>query len=258
MTILAAEKISVRRKNRLVLSDVDLAVERGELVGLLGPNGAGKTTLLKALTGLLPFTGRTVVDGREILSLAPEDRARRLAYLPQTADAHWPMPVRAVVALGRLPHQRRFHPPTPADRAAVDRAMAEADVTGIADRPLNALSGGELARVFLARALAVEAPVLLADEPVTHLDPGHQLAVLDLMVRQAAKGDAVVVVLHDLTLAARYCHRVCVLEQGRVIADGSPASVLDDSLLERTYGVRALRGRQGGQDFLLPWAVSER
>ena len=252
MTILAGENIGVSLKGRQVLHSVTVAAARGQMLGLLGPNGAGKTTLLKALAGLLPCSGQVAFEDRSIAALPPSERARRIAYLPQGTQAHWAMPVEEVVALGRLPHRERFAPLDNADRAAIERAMAEADVTNLTGRPLNALSGGERARVLLARALAVEAPVLLADEPIAHLDPGHQLAVLDLLRRRAEQGDAVIVVLHDLALAARSCHRICVLDQGHLVADGPP-TILDDGLLDRVYGVRALRGVARDLPYLLPW-----
>jgi len=253
MTILAGENIGVSLKGRQVLHSVTVAAARGQMLGLLGPNGAGKTTLLKALAGLLPCSGQVAFEDRSIAALPPSERARRIAYLPQGTQAHWAMPVEEVVALGRLPHRERFAPLDDADRAAIDQAMTEADVANLTGRPLNALSGGERARVLLARALAVEAPVLLADEPIAHLDPGHQLAVLDLLRRRAEQGDAVIVVLHDLTLAARSCHRICVLDQGRLVADGLPNAILDDGLLDRVYGVHAVRGMARNRPYLLPW-----
>ncbi len=253
MTILAGENIGVSLKGRQVLHGVTVAAARGQVLGLLGPNGAGKTTLLKALAGLLPCSGQVAFEDRPIAALPPSERARRIAYLPQGTLAHWAMPVEEVVALGRLPHRERFAPLDDADRAAIDRAMAEADVANLTGRPLNALSGGERARVLLARALAVEAPVLLADEPIAHLDPGHQLAVLDLLHHRAEQGDAVIVVLHDLALAARSCHRICVLDQGRLVADGLPNAILDDGLLDRVYGVRVVRGMARNRPYLLPW-----
>lgn len=253
MTILAGQNIGVVLKGRQVLNGVTVAAARGEVLGLLGPNGAGKTTLLKALAGLLPCSGQVAFEGQAVAALPPSERARRIAYLPQGTQAHWAMPVEQVVALGRLPHRERFAALGDADRAAINRAMEEADVGSLTGRPLNALSGGERARVLLARALAVEAPVLLADEPIAHLDPGHQLAVLDLLRRRAEKGDAVIVVLHDLALAARSCHRVCVLDHGSLEADGPPAAILDDGLLDRVYGVRTIRGMAQNQSYLLPW-----
>lgn len=252
MSILEAREVTLSLGGRRVLDHAALQVESGQVLGLLGPNGAGKTTLLKVLAGVLgPATVH--VDGTDAATLPPTERARRIAYLPQGSEIHWPMPVRDVVALGRLPHRAARDPAR--DRAAVARAMDEADVKGLADRPINTLSGGERARALLARALAVDAPVLLADEPVAHLDPGHQLQVLALLRRRARAGDAVVVVLHDLGLAARHCDRVMVMDRGRVVAQGAPAEILDDALLARVYGISVARGEHQGASFLLPWAA---
>jgi iron complex transport system ATP-binding protein len=253
---LRGDNLSARLSGRIILDGIDIVVRPGEVLGLLGPNGAGKSTLLKALAGLIPCTGTLTLDGQPLAPLSPERRARAIAYLPQGTQAQWPMPAAALVALGRHPHRGRFARLDETDRAAIRRAMVEADVLDLADRPLSTLSGGERARVLLARALAVEAPVLLADEPVAHLDPGHQLAVLDLLRRRAGRGDAVVVVLHDLSLAARSCDRVCLLDHGRRVAEGSPDMVLDDPALERVYGIRVARGNHRGQGFLVPWAVT--
>lgn len=258
MSILETHDLTLSLGGRQVLDCAGLRAVGGEVLGLLGPNGAGKTTLLKVLAGVLG-PARVVIDGTDAATLTAPQRARRIAYLPQGSDTHWPMAVRDVVALGRLPHRigwvsdRRIG--AERDRAAIDRALAEADVETLADRPMTALSGGERARVLLARALAVEAPVLLADEPVAHLDPGHQLQVLSLLRRRADAGDAVVVVLHDLTLAARHCDRVVVLDHGRVVATGKPQQVLDDALLAETYGIGVVRGEHLGARYLLPWST---
>ncbi len=250
MTMLETQGVCITLGGRKVLDNVGLRVGGGEMLGLLGPNGAGKTTLLKVLAGL---TGpaRVLLDGTDAGLLTPSQRARAVSYLPQGNDVHWPMPAIDVVALGRHPHG----PGNARDRDAIARALAETDSHSVAHRPVNTLSGGERARVLLARALAVEAPVLLADEPVAHLDPGHQLQVLALLRRRAEAGDAVVVVLHDLALAARFCHRVLVLDQGRVVADGRPAATLDDALLAGVYGITVLRGEYSGVPYLLPWAA---
>lgn len=250
MTMLEAQDVTIRLGGRTVLDRAALRVKGGEMLGLLGPNGAGKTTLLKVLAGLVG-PARVLLDGADAALLTPRQRARAVSFLPQGSDVHWPLPVADVVALGRHPHGADCV----RDRDAVARALAETDTQALARRPVNTLSGGERARVLLARALAVEAPVLLADEPVAHLDPGHQLQVLALLRRRADSGDAVVVVLHDLALAARHCHRVLVLDHGRVVADGLPATVLDDTLLARVYGVTAARGEHLGVPYLLPWAA---
>lgn len=250
MTMLEAQDVTIRLGGRTVLDRAGLRVKGGEMLGLLGPNGAGKTTLLKVLAGLVG-PARVLLDGADAALLTPRQRARAVSFLPQGSDVHWPLSVADVVALGRHPHGADCA----RDRDAVARALAETDTQALARRPVNTLSGGERARVLLARALAVEAPVLLADEPVAHLDPGHQLQVLALLRRRADSGDAVVVVLHDLALATRHCHRVMVLDHGRVVADGPPAAVLDDSLLAQVYGVTAARGEHWGVPYLLPWAA---
>lgn len=258
MSVLEAHDISITLSGRDVLSHVGIRIAAGEILGLLGPNGAGKTTLIKVLAGL---RGPAMVrlDGVDASRLPPTARARSVAYLPQGTDSHWPMRVRDVVALGRLPHRVAWaadrRGAQKRDQTAVHRALAETDVEALADRPMTALSGGERARVLLARALAVEAPVLLADEPVAHLDPGHQLQVLAMLRRRAQAGDAVVVVVHDLALASRHCDRVLVLDQGRVAAEGPPAQVLDDALLARVYNIQVARGEHRGAPYLLPWSA---
>ncbi len=238
--------LSLERQGIRVLTDIGISVMPGQMVGLLGPNGAGKSTLIRAMAGLQPCHG-VFLEGRDIRSWSARDRARRIAYLPQGADMHWPMTVAQVVALGRLPHGGRD------DSAAIARAMDQADVAALAHRPVTSLSGGERARVLLARALAVDAPLLLADEPAAHLDPRHQLRLLSLLADLARDGRMVMTALHDLSLAQRFCHRVVVLSQGKIAADGPPAQVLTDDLLARVYEIRVIRGSRDGQAFLLPW-----
>lgn len=258
MTTLEAYDVTVSLAGRQVLDHARLGVAGGEVLGLLGPNGAGKTTLIKVLAGLIG-SAMVRVDGIDAAGLPPFARARHVAYLPQGTDSHWPMRVRDVVALGRLPHRVAWaadrRTAQKRDQMAIRRALAETDVEALADRPMTALSGGERARVLLARALAVEAPILLADEPVAHLDPGHQLQVLTMLRRRAQAGDAVVVVLHDLALAARHCDRVLVLDRGRVVVEGPPALVLDDALLARVYNIQVARGEHLGTPYLLPWSA---
>jgi iron complex transport system ATP-binding protein len=252
MSILEARQLTVHIGGRKVLSEVSLAVKKGEILGLLGPNGAGKTTLLKSMAGLLDVSG-CFLGGLPVEAIPSSERAKRMAYLPQSCDSHWPMMVSDVVALGRLPHRDGHGRLREQDVRAVRDALAEVGAHSLAERRMNELSGGERARVLLARALAVEAAVLLADEPAAFLDAGHQLTVLQLLRRRADAGDAVVVVLHDLSAASRFCDRVAVLASGRVAADGSPANVLNDDFLARVFGIRVARGEREGIPFFLPW-----
>ena len=252
---LSAERITVRAQRKRILDGAHLTLERGELLGLIGPNGAGKSTLLRAIIGVQPYsTGRVCLDGRPIDAFGARARARALAYLPQDRGVEWPLTSRAVVMLGRYPHARPFAPPSPGCIAAVERALSAVDAIELADRPATVLSGGELTRVLLARALAVEAPLLLADEPVAGLDPYHQLEVMDILRSTARSGTGVVAVMHDLPLAMRFMDRVVLMHEGGVVASGPPGDVLTDENLERVYRVTAHHGSADGVRYLLPWS----
>lgn len=240
MVTIAAHGLSVRLSRHPALRDVDVALRPGSLTGIIGPNGAGKSTLIRALLGLVrPAAGEVRIDGEPVARMARPAIARRVAYLPQGQTLHWPLSVERLVALGRLPHLGPLSRITPADSALIDAAMARADVAHLRDRVATELSGGERARVLLARALAVGAPALIADEPLASLDPGHQIDVMDLLSREAREGALVVAVLHDLTLAARYCDRLLLLSEGRLVADGAPADVLTARTLAGVYGIGA-------------------
>ncbi|KQT59866.1 ABC transporter [Methylobacterium sp. Leaf456] len=255
---LALHEVRVTLGGRTILSDIDLVLERGRFVGLVGPNGAGKTTLLRVLAALIaPARGRVTLKGHALSSLSRDERARRIAALFQGAGVEWPMTVREIVALGRLPHRRAFAGLSDADQDAVARAMARTDVGHLAGRTEPTLSSGERMRALLARALAVEADWLLADEPVTALDPAHGLDAMALLHAASRDGTGVVAVLHDLALAARFCDRIVVLSGGRLVTDGQPEEALTDSLLARVFGVTVERGQAAdGTRYILPWARS--
>lgn len=249
-----AKDLSVALGGKPILHGIELALRPGELVGLIGPNGAGKTTLLKALADLLtPDKGRVLYEGQTARAFGRGELARNIAFLAQGGTVHWQMRVEALVGLGRLPHRRPFADGNAGDHDAIARAMAAADVTQFRGRTLDTLSGGERMRVLLARALAVEAAMLLADEPLAALDPRHQLDVMDLLRASVTPQTGVVVILHDLTLAGRFCDRLVLIDRGRIVADGPPSTVLSDAHIADVFGVTTARGQQAGQGFVLPW-----
>ena len=239
-----------------VLDDTRLTLQPGGLIGLIGPNGAGKSTLLRALARLIvPQQGAIRMNGRDLVMLPRAEIARAIAYLPQGHELHWPLSVKELVALGRLPHMGRFAAASAQDRRAIRDAMISAEILSFADRPISSLSGGEISRAMLARALAVEAPVLLVDEPVASLDPYHQLHVMTLLRDMARAGTLVLVVLHDLALATRFCDRLILLHQGKVVASGDGESVLSNANLAHAYQVHGLHGRQDDESFVLAWRM---
>jgi iron complex transport system ATP-binding protein len=202
--MLTADNLTVRLGGRVIVDAVSFTARRGEMIALVGPNGAGKTTLLRAIAGVQPSNGRLMLGDSRMPDTPPQERARKIAYLPQGHLFHWPMSVDAVVALGRLPHADQFARLGPEDEAAVAKAIAATGIGAFAHRPVTTLSGGERARVALARVLATQASVILADEPTVSLDPRHQLVVIDLLRQAARDGGAVLTVVHDLTLATRF------------------------------------------------------
>ncbi len=216
-----------------MLAGVGVRVRAGEVLALVGPNGAGKSTLLSALAAdLPPAAGSVRIHGRPASDWSAPELALRRAVLPQAASLSFPFTVEEVVRMGRAPWAAAR---PEEDEAAVAEAMAATEVTGFAARPFSALSGGERARVALARVLAQRAPLLLLDEPTAALDLRHQELVLRLCRARARAGDAVVVVLHDLGLAAAHAHRVAVLRGGRIAADGRPGEVFTGELLSEVY-----------------------
>ncbi|MFF3175070.1 heme ABC transporter ATP-binding protein [Streptomyces sp. NPDC057900] len=229
-----ARGLRVRLGGRQVLDSIELTVHAGEVLALVGPNGAGKSTLLAALAADLPATSGTVrIDGRPVTEWSAPELALRRAVLPQSAALSFPFPVADVVRMGRAPWAGTEREDE--DDPAVRAAMAATEVTAFAARPFSALSGGERARVALARVLAQRAPLLLLDEPTAALDLRHQELVLRICRERAAAGDAVVVVLHDLGLAAAYADRAAVLHDGRIAVDGPPAEVFTGALLGEVY-----------------------
>ncbi|WP_163848737.1 ABC transporter ATP-binding protein [Pseudooceanicola aestuarii] len=236
MSLLCLDRLSVTRRGRAVLRDISLSVQGGELVGLIGANGAGKTTLMRAALGLIPATGTS-----SLAALSPDARARAAAWMPQAREIAWPVSVEALVTLGRLPHGGRSD--TATDRAAVAGAITRMGLDNLRHRTATRLSGGEQARALIARALAQEAPLLIADEPIAGLDPAHQIATLDVLAALAEEGRGVLLSLHDLGLAARHCTRLILLAEGGILADGPPDRVLTDALIARAFHITAYRAQ---------------
>ena len=237
----------MRRSGRTVLENISALFNPGELTAVIGPNGAGKSSLLGCLTGVLtPSAGRVLIDGGDAAALPAARRACHCAYLPQSESPAWSMAAQDLVALGLLPWGRV------ADKAArVHNALQQVDALAFARRSVTELSGGELRRVQLARLLVGEAPLLIADEPGAALDIRHQLQLMQTFRAQAEEGKTVILALHDLGLAARYCDRILLLQGGRLRAQGAPADVLTPAQVGDVYGIHStLRWRDGHPEFV--------
>ncbi|MGH6762716.1 MAG: ABC transporter ATP-binding protein [Phyllobacterium sp.] len=255
MTMLSLKSVHASVEGRAILHGISLDVAPGEFVGLIGPNGAGKTTLLRSILGLMPASGEIAIGGADARHMNAQAQARHIAYLPQDRDIAWPVSVEMVVSLGRAPHRPSFAALNEQDKASIERAIQRMELQNLRCRAATDLSGGEKARVLIARALAQDAPCLLADEPVAGLDPAHQLTLMQCFADLAAEGRSVVASLHDLGLAARWCTRLVVLDQGRVIADGAPSGVLTGELLASVYGIEAHISTVNGQMMVQPTRV---
>ncbi len=234
MTLLALTGFSVLSAGRRVVSDVDLIVREGEFVGLLGPNGAGKTSLLRGALGLLDVQGHS-----SLLELDRHSRARHAAWMPQERTVAWPISAESLVRLGRLPHGGRGTHLI--DERAVDAAFRRTGTDLLRGRKATEVSGGELARLLIARLVAQETPLILADEPIAGLDPAAQLQTMQLLAELARQGRGLMVSLHDLGLAARFCTRLVLLKQGAVMADGRPELALSDAAIADVFSVSAYR-----------------
>jgi iron complex transport system ATP-binding protein len=239
MSAVAFDAVSVSAGGKMIVDGVSLEVERGEWVSILGPNGAGKTTLLRVLAGTIGFRGGASLDGRRLGSLRRREVARLVALVPQSPVVPAAMTVSEYVLLGRTPHLAPLAQEGAEDRAAAAAAIRRLDLDELAPRELGSLSGGELQRAVIGRALAQAAPILLLDEPTTALDIGHQQQVLELVDRlRREEGLTVVAAMHDLTLAAQYGDRVVLVDRGRVVAEGTARDVLTSERVEELYGAR--------------------
>ncbi len=240
MAELVVQSLSVDAGAKRLVDGVSMAVRRGELVAIIGENGAGKSSLMRCMAGYLrPSSGVVTVDGHDVMGMTSAVRALAIGWLPQAMPLAWPVKVRDAVAIGRFAHGGVPERLSVADSAAVERVLAACDLIDLADRSTSHLSGGEIARVHLARTMVGEAAVLLADEPVAALDPRHRLAVMRLLRAEADAGTAVAMVLHDLGLAGRFADRIVGMKDGRALVEGPPAEVVTRKWISALFGVEA-------------------
>jgi iron complex transport system ATP-binding protein len=246
--------LTVRVAGRSLLDDVNLTVAPGEWVTVIGPNGAGKTTLVHAVAGLRRFDeGNVALSGRDLSGLSDRQRATQVAFVPQTPVVPDGMAVYDYVLLGRVSHRSLLRAESPLDRSVVDEVLIRLDLSSLAHRAVHTLSGGERQRALVARALVQEAPLLVLDEPTTGLDLRHQMEVLDVVAQERrSRRIAVVATLHDLTLAGRFADRLCLLDQGRMVACGTPKEILTESTLRTHYGVEVTVINVDGTPVVVP------
>jgi len=226
MDLMSIQNVSVNHR----VNNVSLDLRQGEVLGLIGPNGAGKSTLLNALAGLLIRSGLVELSGENVDSLNSVERAQRIALQPQFIESAWSLSVHDIVSMGRLPWGD-------SDQAIIQKVMQQANIEALAQRHINHLSGGERARVWLARVLANQPQVLLVDEPVANLDIHYQKDVMQILTDYARDGHGVIIAIHDLSLAARYCDRLCLLHQGAQVKTGKIEEVLDKQVLSPVFNV---------------------
>ncbi|MEE9434646.1 MAG: ABC transporter ATP-binding protein [Sphingorhabdus sp.] len=250
--MIAVNNLSLTLQGRRVLQDISAQFEAGKITVILGPNGAGKSSLLGCIAALhQPAEGNVCIGGEDVQKIDANKRARMIGYLPQNGEVHWNLNVRALVALGRLPHHHGWQE-TPDDQAAIDAAIDQAGIEALASRKVQRLSGGEQGRVLLARVLAGQPQWILADEPLANLDPAHSLDIADLFRSAAKSGAGIVLVLHDLTLAANIADHVLLLKGGRLLASGTSEKVLTPTLIREAYGVgmEILEDESGGRTII--------
>ncbi len=253
MSTLSANGLGLRLSKRWILQNVSLEIQSGMVLALIGPNGSGKSSVMRCLAGLWhPTEGEVLIDGQRLDLMRRSIAARHIAYVPQDARLDFEFSVREIVSMGRYAHRGRFQRETNADREAINDAIQRADVVHLSERLITQLSGGERQRVLIARSLATCANILLLDEPTASLDVDHGLDVLELCRSLADEGRAVVIATHDLNAVYRFADQACLIDAGRLIAQGRPSSVLTTENIERVFHVRSeILAATGGNSFLL-------
>ncbi|MCV6611029.1 MAG: ABC transporter ATP-binding protein [Amphritea sp.] len=254
---LTVSRLHAQRSGKSVLRDISLSFDKPELIGLIGPNGAGKSTLMRALSGLQSYSGSIQLDGTDLAQYAPQALARQLAFLPQERTVHWALDCEEVVMLGRMPYQSGFGRASVGDHRIVERAMQTMDVLEFSRRSFEQLSGGEQARVLIARVLAQEPDMIIADEPINGLDPAHQISLMKTFRELVAAGRTVLTSLHDLSLASHWCDRIIILEHGDLIADGAVDQVMTPQQIRKVYGVETMAVSTSGRTLIVPTDLAE-
>jgi|SRR5690554_615973 len=252
--LLDAQNLNLRIGNKSLVDDVSLQVEQGQMIGLIGPNGAGKTSLLKILaniaqadSGSYRFAGKAIEDYDE------KKLAQQFGYLAQNATAHWPLRVQRLIELGRLPWQGYRQKLSTIDQAKVEQAIAITETEHLLDRVITTLSGGEQTRVFLARLFAAEPTIIFADEPIAALDPYHQLHIMEILQAHAKQGGTVIVVMHDINLASRFCDKLILMDEAKILKFGTLSQLLENNLLADTYRINLRMFCEDDSYSIVPW-----
>ena len=250
------KNVSVKINGKQIIHDVSSVIKSGECVGIIGANGAGKTTLLRSMAGLQDVSnGKILYNEKPITHWNKKDFAKITGYLAQDSECHWDITAIQAVTLGRLPHRKTFSSISNEDKSAIADAMKRTQTTELANRNVTTLSGGESARVLLARAIAGKPSVLLADEPTASLDPAQQIRLMHLLRSLSKDGTTIITVLHDLTLAARFCNRLILMSNGRIIANDEPEKVLTNQTLKTTFNIEAIFGNHKNEMYVIPWEL---
>lgn len=235
-TPLVVESISYTTRDKKVLTDISLETKKGELIGLIGPNGVGKSTLLKIMSGLIkPTHGKITILQEDLHALQEKRLAQRLAYMPQSTYVNFSFTAEQIVLMGRHPYLKRWEKESQKDYEIMEQAFEYVGISHLKNRYIHSLSGGERQLVFFARAVTQQTPILLLDEPTSDLDIGHQVKLMDLVSDFVQKGHTVIAAIHDLNLAARYCHRILLLHNGKTEIFSTPERVLTRDRLEHVY-----------------------
>jgi len=238
MAKLVVDQLTVCVDNARLVNNAGFTLNQHEMVAIVGENGAGKSSLMRAIAGYIPVAqGTCSVDGRDLATLKPRERAQLIGWLPQSPAIAWPIRVKDAVALGRFPHGAVPWRMADRDARAIHKAVKDCQIDHLVDRAVTTLSGGELARVHIARALACDVSILLADEPVAALDPRHQMSVMHLFRSMVNRGGSALVILHDLTLAARFADRIIGMKEGRIVIDAKPAEVISPPVVRDLFGI---------------------